>query len=85
MNFKKKHPLDRDLALRLYYEGRTDEEIASECDVVTQTIERWRREIGLAPNVKPKRKAPMSKLAIAVAEARRRGLSYGQYMANRLY
>ena len=71
--------LDHDLAMELYPRGLTDAEIATQSGVYVKTVGKWRNRMGLPAN--KKRRLKMSPLARDAAEARRLGLTYGQYKA----
>lgn len=71
--------LDHEFAMELYRRGLTDAEIAKQSGVYVKTVGKWRRGMGLPAN--KKRRIKMSPLARDAAEARRLGMSYGQYKA----
>lgn len=76
--------LDTDKAKKLYDIGYCDPQIAAICDVTTDTVRAWRRKNGLVGHKMPYKekkkkteyKPTLSELA---AEARKHGMSYGQY------
>ena len=71
--------LDHEFAMELYRRGLTDAEIAKQSGVYVKTVGKWRNRMGLPAN--KKRRLKMSPLARDAAEARRLGLTYGQYKA----
>ena len=71
--------LDREFAMELYRRGLTDAEIAKQSGVYVKTVGKRRNRMGLPAN--KKRRLKMSPLARDAAEARRLGLTYGQYKA----
>ena len=75
--------LNGDLAMDAYVKGKTDAEIARICSVRVETARAWRKRMGLDPNTKPKRRelTPLERDAI---EARKRGMTYGQYKADQM-
>ena len=72
--------LDHEFAMELYRRGLTDAEIAKQSGVLSGAVCRWRNKLGLPPN-KAKRRRKLSSLSSDAAEARRLGLTYGQYKA----
>ena len=72
--------LDHEFAMELYRRGLTDAEIAKQSGVYVKTVGRWRNKMGLPPN-EAKRRGKLSPLASDAMEARRLGLTYGQYKA----
>ena len=78
-------PFDVDRALKLYEAGFSDNEIANILDVDFWAIKKWRMVNGLKGNTRraktveapPKRVTTLSEV---VAEARKHGMSYGQYV-----
>ena len=72
--------LDHEFAMELYRHGLTDAEIAKQSGVYAKTVGKWRNRMGLPPN-KAKRRRKLSSLSSDAAEARRLGLTYGQYKA----
>lgn len=81
--------VDYTKVLELYYEGKTDQEIADHCGCVRATIGEWRRRQKLPANIAEredrKKRAkkqndltPLEQDAIAAREA---GMTYGQYKA----
>ena len=84
--FKKRRILDMDKAFELYQQGYWDQYITDNCGVALYTVQKWRKRNGLPANPAPKKPKPekvvkKSRLSICAAEANKRGLSYGQYMA----
>ena len=71
--------LDHEFAMELYSRGLTDAEIAKQSGVRSGAVCKWRNKLGLPAN--KKRRLKMSPLARDAAEARRLGLTYGQYKA----
>ena len=71
--------LDHEFAMELCRRGLTDAEIAKQSGVYVGTVGKWRNRMGLPAN--KKRRPKMSPLAHDAAEARRLGLTYGQYKA----
>ena len=71
--------LDHEFAMELYRRGLTDAEIAKQSGVYVKTVGKWRNRMGLPAN--KKRRLKMSPLARDAMEARRLGLTYGQYKA----
>ena len=71
--------LDHEFAMELYRRGLTDAEIAKQSGVYVGTVSKWRNKLGLPAN--KKRRLKMSPLAHDAMEARRLGLTYGQYKA----
>ena len=71
--------LDHEFAMELYRRGLPDAEIAKQSGVYVKTVSKWRNRMGLPAN--KKRRLKMSPLARDAAEARRLGLTYGQYKA----
>lgn len=82
---KKKRFLDQEYAMMRYKEGATDQEIAQEDDVCKDTVSAFRKRNSLPPNrKKPEKQKPgrkLSPLTRDAVEARRQGLTYGQYKA----
>ena len=72
--------LDHEFAMELYRHGLTDTEIAKQSGVRSGAVCKWRNKLGLPPN-KAKRLGKLSPLARDAMEARRLGLTYGQYKA----
>lgn len=78
-------PFDTDRALKLYEAGFSDNEIANILDVDFWAIKKWRMVNGLKGHThrakiveeKPK---PVQTLAEVAVEARKHGMSYGQYV-----
>ena len=71
--------LDHEFAMELYRRGLMDAEIAKQSGVYAKTVGKWRNRMGLPAN--KKRRLKMSPLAHDAMEARRLGLTYGQYKA----
>ena len=71
--------LDHEFAMELYRRGLTDAEIAKQSGVRSGAVCKWRNKLGLPAN--KKRRLKMSPLAHDAMEARRLGLTYGQYKA----
>ena len=71
--------LDHEFAMELYLHGLADAEIAKQSGVYVKTVGKWRNRMGLPAN--KKRRLKMSPLARDAMEARRLGLTYGQYKA----
>ena len=82
---KKKRFLNQEYAMMRYKEGATDQEIAEETGVSRDTVALFRKRNLLPPNrkkaEKPKPERKLSTLARDAVEARRQGLTYGQYKA----
>ena len=82
---KQKRFLNQKYAMMRYKEGATDQEIAEETGVCKETVALFRKRNFLPPNrkkvekQKPERK--LSPIARDNAEARKHGMSYGQYKA----
>ena len=72
--------LDHEFAMELYRRGLTDAEIAKQSGVLSGAVQKWRNKLGLPMN-KAKRRKNLSSLARDAMEARRLGLTYGQYKA----
>ena len=72
--------LDHEFAMELYRRGLTDAEIAKQSGVLSGAVQKWRNKLGLPPN-KAKRRGKLSPLTRDAMEARRLGLTYGQYKA----
>ena len=72
--------LDHEFAMELYRCGLTDAEIAKQSGVRSRAVCNWRNKLGLPPN-KAKRQGKLSPLIRDAMEARRLGLTYGQYKA----
>ena len=72
--------LDHEFAMELYLHGLADAEIAKQSGVRSGAVCKWRNKLGLPPN-KEKRRGKLSSLARDAMEARRLGLTYGQYKA----
>ena len=72
---------DANHARKLYDKGRTDVEIAAACGISAETVRKWRLRNNLPVNTADKKKSQRSSLAQVVAEARAKGMTYGQYMA----
>ena len=72
--------LDHEFAMELYRRGLTDAEIAKQSGVLSGAVQKWRNKLGLPPN-KAKRREKLSPLARDAMEARRQGITYGQYKA----
>ena len=72
--------IDHEFAMELYRRGLTDAEIAKQSGVLSGAVQKWRNKLGLPPN-KEKRREKLSPLARDAMEARRQGLTYGQYKA----
>ena len=81
---KKKKFLNQEYAMMRYNEGATDQEIAEETGVTKYTVCQFRKRNFLPPNrkkaEKPKPERKLSPLARDVAEARKHGMNYGEYM-----
>lgn len=77
----KKVFLNYDLALALYNEGNTDAEIAEIAGTCVETVGNWRRDLNLEPNRKKKQARHLSRLEQCAVDARKAGMTYGQYMA----
>ena len=75
--------MDAGMAWRLYSRGADDKGIAEACSVHTETVRKWRNKHGLKANRPTDKVDGMSRLAQVVAEARAKGMTYGQYMAVR--
>ena len=71
--------LDHEFAMELYRRGLTDAEIAKQSGVYAKTVSKWRRGMGLPANIMCRKK--MHPLVHDAMEARRLGLTYGQYKA----
>ena len=84
---KGRHLLDTNLALKLYNMGLTDKEIAHCCGVDMSNVCRWRHVHGLRYNREGEERAmgAMEQLTIDAVEARRLGMTYGQYMAQKAF
>lgn len=82
---KKKKFLNQEYAMMRYNEGATDNEIAEETGVSKCTVALFRKRHLLPTNSKkeqkPKTERKLSPLARDAVEARRQGLTYGQYKA----
>ena len=79
--------LNTELARALYDDGYCDQQIADYCGVAKETVSKWRRNNNLpghkAPVVEVGKPKKPSTLVELEAEARRHGLTYGQYMVAR--
>lgn len=76
--------LDLKLVRKLYGMGLPDREIAHCCGVSVSTVLRWRHAHGLRPNPEMARATgPEEQLTIDAIAARKHGMSYGQYMAQK--
>lgn len=64
-------------AWRLYGLGKSDIEIAAACGVHKNTVLGWRQRNML--KAKPQRKNKLTQLELDAIEARKMGLTYGQY------
>jgi hypothetical protein len=78
-------PFDVDRALKLYEAGFSDNEIANMLDVDFWAIKKWRMLNGLKGNkhrakIVEEKPKPVQTLAEVAAEARKHGMSYGQYV-----
>lgn len=82
---KSQHLLDLKLARKLYDMGLPDKEIAHCCRVHKSTICRWRQNLGLRPNPEGVERAmgPEEQLTIDAVAARKRGMDYGPYIAEK--
>ena len=82
---KKKRFLNQEYAMMRYKEGATDQEIAQETGVCKYTVSAFRKRHLLPANSKkeqkPKTERKLSPLIRDAVEARRQGLTYGQYKA----
>ena len=82
---KKKRFLNQEYAMMRYKEGATDQEIAQETGVCKHTVSAFRKRNFLPPNrkkpEKQKTERKLSPLSRDAVEARRQGLTYGQYKA----
>lgn len=85
--FGKRRYLDTDKARRLYDKGYADQQIADACDVSRDTVREWRKRNNLTghktpykPKSKKKRKLTLTEMAV---EARKHGMTYGQYQVAR--
>lgn len=82
---KKKKFLNQEYAMMRYNEGATDIEIAEETGVSKCTVALLRKRHLLPANSKkeqkPKTERKLSPLVRDAVEARRQGLTYGQYKA----
>ena len=68
-------------AVDLYEEGYTDAEMAKKLGVTPSGVVDWRRRMGLPPNKKRDRRK-LTPLERDAAEAKKRGMTYGQYKAS---
>ena len=81
---KKEGVLNLALAKQLYDMGLPDREIAHCCGVSSSTVLRWRHAKGLPPNYDFERATgPEEQLTIDAVAARKHGMSYGQYIAQK--
>lgn len=80
--FGERRYLDTDKARELYDIGYCDQQIADICNVSREAVSTWRRRNGLVGHsvlykaVEEKRESTLIELAI---EARKHGMTYGQY------
>lgn len=79
----KKARIDRERAMCLWSQGKTDEEIADALDMHPTTVAKWRNNNKLPVNRKKKKHCPawLAKVAAKNAEARAAGMTYGRYTA----
>lgn len=82
-SFVKRRYLDTAKAIKLYDKGYCDQQIADVCDVAIDTVREWRRRTGLPGHktpYKPKKKKNQKPTLVETAvEARKHGMTYGQY------
>ena len=78
--------LDQELAFELYDKGYCDQDIADRCGVGRECISRWRRRNGLPGHhvyIRDKKEKHKSTIVELSAEARKHGMTYGQYQVAR--
>ena len=81
---KKEGVLNLALAKQLYGMGLPDREIAHCCGVSVSTVFRWRQAHGLRSNPEMARATgPEEQLTIDAIAARKHGLSYANYIAQK--
>lgn len=75
--------LDEKKAFEYYKAGKTDAEIAEDCGVCRETVKNWRKRNGLTLNRTKgvREKSNLTPLERDAIEARKLGLTYGQYKA----
>ena len=83
--FKKRNRVDPVKARKMYDKGFCDPDIAEKLGVSRDAIREWRKRNGLEghkASPKPKKPKKYSSNLVAMAvEAKKHGMSYGQYMA----
>ena len=72
--------LDRERAMYWYNMGLNDKQIAEKCDVGKQAVYTWRTQMCLPPNARIRRVRKMSSLDWNAIQARKHGVTYGQWM-----
>jgi len=80
------HRLDKEVAMGLYEKGYCDRQIADKCDVNIETVREWRKRNNLPGHkslYKEEKKVRKFTLEDAVREAKKHGMSYGEYMVAR--
>lgn len=78
--------LDKGVAIDLYEKGYCDQQIADKCDVSIGTVRDRRKRNNLPGHKAPyKEEAKIRKFTLedAVREAKKHGMSYGEYMVAR--
>lgn len=69
----------------LYNAGKTDLEIATECGLHINTVNSWRKRNGLPVNRgAARRRRKLTQLEKDAIEARKAGMTYGQYKAQQI-
>lgn len=78
---------DKERAVELYNTGYCDQQIADILGTTYHTVRGWRRKVGLVGHRKTyvvaEKKTDVPSLAELAAEARKHGMTYGQYMVAR--
>lgn len=85
MFFKRKY-LNTTMAFELYAKGYCDQQIADELESSREAVRDWRRRRGLPGHkslYKEEKKVRKFTLEDAVREAKKHGMSYGEYMVAR--
>jgi uncharacterized protein YjcR len=84
--FFKRKRLDPHVVRRLYDAGWCDQQIADQCEISRDSVREWRRRNGLPGHTtlyKPKEEKRKPTLNEFAAEAKKLGMSYGEYMVAR--
>ena len=87
--FNRRKRIDNEKAMELYNRGLCDPDVAEKLGVSRDAVREWRKRNGLEGHKAPpkpkkeKQKTYSCNLVKMAVEARKHGMSYGQYMAMR--